>query len=220
MRFFLNYIAVLKGKMLWGIFCFLTGQIWANGFEGSIIWVKQSLYDTTFYTYYISGDRIRIEEKNNRNEVRMVYLVNIAKEDVFVIDPARKMYTKLKKTSTEKTETKQFVVKKTDNYKIINGVKCYQWRVKNVHRNSEMTYWVAQKNFDFFDKMVKVLNQADKCWEFFNCIPNTSGYFPMLYEERTLLRDKKMQTFVIKIEQHRIDPSVFNIPKEYTLYVM
>ncbi|MGC8803030.1 MAG: DUF4412 domain-containing protein [Bacteroidales bacterium] len=220
MKYFLNYKEVLKGKLWWGLLFFSVSQSWANSFEGSITWVKQSLYDTTFYTYYISGDRIRIDEKDSRNEVRRVYLVNIAKEDVYIIDPSRKMYTKLKKMLSAPKESKHFVVKKTDNFKIIKGVKCYQWRVKNVHLNSEITYWVAQKNFDFFDKMVKVLNQTDKSWEFFNSIPQSSGYFPMLYEERTLLRDKKMKTFVLEIEQHRIDSSVFNIPKDYTHFVM
>lgn len=220
MKYFLNYRRVLKGKLLWGLLFFAVECVWGNNFEGSITWVKQSLYDTTFYTYYISGERIRIEEKDSKKAVRMVYLINIAKEDVFIIDPTRKMYTKLNKLPTAQKDSKQFIVKKTNNYKIIKGVKCYQWRVKNIHQNAEITYWVAQKNFDFFDKMVKVLNQTDKSWEFFVNIPHSAGYFPMLYEERTLLRDRKMQTFVIKIEQHQIDPSVFQIPQEYTLFVM
>ncbi|MCX7986783.1 MAG: DUF4412 domain-containing protein [Bacteroidales bacterium] len=206
-------------RILWVIVT-LSTRLWASGFEGSITWIKQSPYDTTFYTYYISNDRIRIEEKDNKKNIRHVYLININKEEVFIIDPAKKMYTKLKKSTSRSKDANHFIVKKTNNYKIIKGVKCYQWRVKNVHRNCEITYWVAQKNFDFFDKMVKVLNNTDKGWEYFNSIPHSSGYFPMLYEERTLLRDKRMQTSVIKIEQHRIDSSIFQIPKDYILFIM
>jgi hypothetical protein len=193
---------------------------WAKDFEGSITMVKQSVYDTVYYTYYVSNGRIRIEEKDKSNEVKMVYIVNINKEEVYIINPSKKMYTKLKKITSDNQEQQQFIIKKTDNYKLINGVRCYQWRVKNIHRNTEITYWVAQKNFDFFDKMVKVLNKTDKSWEFFNNIPNAAGYFPMLYVERTLLRDEKMRTAVLKIEPHRIDSSIFQIPKDYMLFVM
>jgi hypothetical protein len=68
--------------------------------------------------------------------------------------------------------------------------------------------------------MVKVLNHTDKSWEFFSSIPNSAGYFPMVYEERTLLRDKRTQATVLSIEHHQIDSSIFQIPKGYTLFVM
>ncbi len=192
----------------------------ANGFEGSITMIRQSVYDTTYYTYYVSKDRIRIEEKNNRKELQRILLINIAKEDVFVIDPVKKMYTKLRKLNEPIPDNRQFVIRKLNNYKIINGVKCYQWRVKNQSRNTEVTYWVAQYDFDFFEKMVKILNYTDRSWDFFSIIPNNQGFFPMLSVERTLLREEKMRTAVLKIEKRAIDSSFFKIPKGYIYFVM
>ncbi len=220
MNFLLNYIVVRRGIFLWGFLYMSFLSLNANNFEGSITWLKQSLYDTTYYTYYVSQNRIRIEEKDVHFSVRKIYIINIEKEDVFIIDPIKKMYTKLNKNKDFRKETNQFIVNKTDNYKVIKGVKCYQWRVKNVQRNTEVTYWVAQKNFDFFEKMVKILNNTDKSWDYFNCIPQNSGFFPMIYEERTLLRDKKSQMSVLKIELHHIDSSLFKIPQGYTLFIM
>jgi hypothetical protein len=192
----------------------------AKSFEGSITMVKESFYDTTFFTYYVSDGRIRIEECNSKKELQSVYLVNIIKEEVFVINPLKRMYTKLKKLDNALLAQNNFSIKKTDNYKLIKGVKCYQWRVKNREKNSEISYWVTQNNFDFFEKMVKVLNQTDRSWEFFNRIPNTQGFFPMLYVERNLLRDEKMRTAVLQIEQRPVDSSVFSIPKGFKMFIM
>lgn len=199
---------------------FVPLVIEAKSFEGSITMVKESFYDTTFFTYYVSDGRIRIEERNSRKEMQTVYLVNIDKKEVFVIDPLKKMYTKLKKLDNAENAEEHFSIKKTDNYKLIKGTKCFQWRVKNSEKNSEISYWVTQNNFDFFEKMVKVLNQTDRSWEFFNRIPNTQGFFPMLYVERNLLRDEKMRTAVLQIEERTVDTSIFNIPKGFKMFIM
>jgi hypothetical protein len=192
----------------------------AKSFEGSITMVKESFYDTTFFTYYVSDNRIRIEERNSKKDLQTVYLVNIDKKEVFVIDPLKKMYTKLKKISNTENAEEHFTIKKTDNYKLIKGIKCFQWRVKNSDKNSEISYWVTQNNFDFFEKMVNVLNQTDRSWEFFNRIPNNQGFFPMLYVERNLLRDEKMRTAVLQIVERSIDTSIFNIPKGFKMFIM
>lgn len=202
------------------VLIWVTKLLLANGFEGSITMIRQSVYDTTYYTYYVSKDRIRIEEKNNRKEVQRILLVNVAKEEVFIIDPIKKMYSKLRKLNEPIPDNRQFVIRKSDNYKIINGVRCYQWRVKNQSKNSEVTYWVAQYDFDFFEKMVKILNNTERSWDFFSIIPNNQGFFPMLSIERTLLREEKTRTAVLKIEKHTLDSSIFKIPKGYVYFVM
>ena len=33
------------------------------------------------------------------------------------------------------------------------GYKCYQWRVKNLEENTEISYWVAEDNFMFFEEL-------------------------------------------------------------------
>ncbi|HEY9123240.1 MAG TPA: DUF4412 domain-containing protein, partial [Bacteroidales bacterium] len=200
------------------VFIFPKG-VQASGFEGKITMVKQSYYDTTYFTYYVSNDRIRIEEYNKSKELQQVYLVNINKEEVFVINPQKKIYTKLNKVPANKN-SEHFQVKKTHNSKNIKGVQCYQWRVKNKECNTEISYWVAKQNFDFFEKMVQVLNKTDKSWEYFNKIPNTQGFFPMLYEERTLLRDEKNKTAVLNIEKKKVDSMKFVIPNDYQYFTI
>ena len=199
---------------------FLPICLWANGFEGSITLVKETCFDTTFFTYYVSDGKIRIEEFNSKKLLQTIFIVNTHNEDVFIINPEKKLYTKLVKKPQGNSEEKQFTISKTTNNKMINGVKCFQWRVKNKEKNSEIAYWVTQNDFNFFEKMVKILNHTDRSWEFFNHIPQSQGYFPMMSVERNLVRDEKMRTSVIQINRKSIDSSVFRIPADYKMFVM
>jgi hypothetical protein len=194
--------------------------LFAKGFEGSITLVKETCFDTTFFTYYVSDGKIRIEEFNSKKNLQSVFIVNTNNEDVFIINPEKKLYTKLIKKPMGIGEEKQFSINKTSDFKMINGVKCYQWRVKNKEKNTEIAYWVTQNDFTFFEKMVKILNHTDKSWEFFNHIPQTQGYFPMVSVERNLVRDEKMRTSVLQINRKSIDSSIFKIPANYKMFVM
>lgn len=183
-------------------------------FEGKITMVKETCFDTLYYTYFISKNNVRIEESNARKTITGIYLVNMEKEEVFFIHPSKSIYTKLRKQVSAETNG-NFEIRKTENYKLVNGVKCFQWRVRNKTKNTEFAYWVTQNDFEFFDKMVSVLNQHTLRWEFFNQIPNTKGFFPMLSEERTLVRDQKMRTAVLQIKRKTLDDTIFNIPSAY-----
>jgi hypothetical protein len=192
----------------------------AGGFEGSIILVKESCYDTSFFTYYVSDGKIRIEELDSKKLLQNIYLINTSTEEVFVVDPAKKLYTKLKKKNQADSEEKQYTILKTTNYKLINDIKCFQWRVKCKEKNTEISYWVTQNDFVFFEKMVKILNQTERSWEFFTHIPQTQGFFPMLSVERNLVRDEKNRTSVLQINRKPVDSSMFRIPNGYKLFAI
>jgi hypothetical protein len=192
----------------------------AGGFEGSILLVKESCYDTAFYTYYVSDGKIRIERLTSKKQLQNVYIINTQNEEVYIVDPSKKLYAKLKKKSPETNNESKFTILKTANFKSINGIKCFQWRVKSREKNTEISYWVTQNNFDFFEKMVKILNQTDLSLEFFSQIPQSQGFFPMLSVERNLVRDEKNRTSVIQINRKSIDSAMFHIPSDYKLFAI
>jgi|GEM_PF-192013 len=202
------------------ILCMFFMSFKLYGFEGSIMLVKESCYDTTFFTYYISDGKIRIDEFSSKKVLQDIYIVNTNTEEVFVINPSKKLYTKLKKRVTNINDDKHFIILKTANSKLINGILCYQWRVKDKEKNSEMSYWVTQNDFDFFEKMVRILNQTERTWEYFEHIPGSQGYFPMLSVERNLVRDEKMRTSVLQINRKPIDSVLFHIPTGYKLFTI
>ena len=202
------------------LFLVLSQHLFSTDFEGKITMVKETCFDTVYYNYFISKNNIRIEEMDTKKEIKGIYLVKLDKEEVYFVHPQKEMYTKIRKHKFNSQNQNQFEIRKTENFKIINGSMCFQWRVKNKSKNTEFAYWVTQNNFAFFEKMVKVLNQHDLYWEFFNKIPENQGFFPMISEERNLVRDMKMTTEVLQINRKNIDRSLFFIPSDYKLMTM
>lgn len=188
-----------------------------DSFEGKIDIVQKTCYETMYFTYLIQDDNVRIDKFDHDHKILQSLIIDLSKEEVFILSPDKKLYTKLETTIDNSAETENFSISKTDNSKLVNGVKCNQWRVKNIDRNTEVAYWVVQDNYYFFNDLIKLLNRTDKTYEFFGKIPETHGFFPMLSVERTLLRKEKLRTSVVNIDEKKIDDSVFTIPEDYTI---
>lgn len=188
-----------------------------KSFEGSINLVQKSHYETSYYTYLIKNNDIRINKFDDNHVLIQALLINIKNEQIFILSPSKKLYTQIDLSNTKDTNNENFIVLKTENSRMINDCKCYQWRVKNKDRNSEVAYWVLQNNFYFFGDLVKLLNQTDKTYEYFEKIPETQGFFPLLSVERTSLRKEKFRICVIDINPQKLNKSNFNIPSDFKL---
>ena len=188
-------------------------------FEGRIELVQESHYEKSYFTYFVKDNHVRIDQFDNEHQLNQSYIIHIKEEEVFVLSPTKKLYTKLALSEKEKQLSNNFKIIKTENSRLINGFNCYQWRVKNTERNTETAYWVSQNNFYFFENLIKLLNRTDKTFEFFEIIPDTQGFFPMLCVERTLLRKEKLRTYVLTINNEKLDESRFQIPSNYELII-
>ncbi|HSH50481.1 MAG TPA: DUF4412 domain-containing protein, partial [Bacteroidales bacterium] len=134
---------------------------------------------------------------------------------IIVLSPSKKLYTYLELSSNSNTPNKNFTVIKTDNIRMIKGKECYQWRVRNVEQNTEVTYWVSESNFHFFNDFIKLLNCTERTFTFYEKIPDSQGFFPMYTVERTLLRKIKKQISVIEINHQKVNDTTFEIPKNF-----
>ena len=193
----------------------LTIAMKAEGFEGSITFVKETFYDTSYMICYVKGNLIRLEELNSKKQIINIFLVDEQKESILLINPEKKLYSKLNQKATIKSCCDKFVIQKTDISKVINGELCYQWRVKCKESNSEISYWVMQTNFHFFEKFVHIFGDTENNWRFFSQIPDSQGYFPMLCIERNLVRDEKQRTWVSKINHQQVNDRMFQVPNDY-----
>jgi len=188
-----------------------------NAFEGSIEIVCSSFYDTSYFTYFVKNKNVRIDKFDENNSLIQSMIIDLDKDEIFILSPDKKLYKQLT-INTELTQPEEgFIVLKTENSRIVNGLECYQWRVRNTERNMEVAYWVWQDNFYFFEELVHLLNRTDKNYEFFDKIPETLGFFPMLTVERTLLRREKSRASVLNINNKTIDESIFKVPSNYEL---
>ncbi len=191
-------------------------------FEGSIYFSQEMLSDTFYYTYYIKGRMVRMDEYNRCKTCRIAnnyLLFDLNKKTIVAVSPSRKMYLDLAvKPAQIDMNDENYKIIKTNNCKKIQNYPCYQWRVRNKSQNTEISYWVAKDNFDFFIDLLTIWNRSERHALYFLKIPDSKGYFPILSEERTTLREQKMTLRVISIEKKELDKNLFILPKDYKSY--
>ena len=190
-----------------------------ESFEGSIEMIQESYYDTSYFTYFVKKENVRIDKFDNNHTLIQSLLINLEKEQIYILNPSKKLYTKSNINSKPNPDSENFTILKTENSRMVDEYVCYQWRVKNKERNTEISYWVSQNNFYFFEELVRLINNTDKTYEFFEKIPETQGFFPMLCVERTLLRKEKYRLYVINITPKTISDNIFKIPSDFELVV-
>ena len=190
-------------------------------FEGSIKFVQITLNDTNYYTYHIKGNKVRLDVHENCKSCQNIdnsMIFDLDKKTIIALNPSRKLYINVPAKPYIEKENDQYQIIKSRNSKKIHGYKCYQWRVKNDKEKTEIAYWVANDNFNFFEDFLKLWNRSEKHALYYLQIPDTKGFFPMLSVERTILRDQKMKLEVINIERKKLDESLFDIPENYQSY--
>ncbi len=190
-----------------------------ESFEGSIEMIQESYYDISYFTYFVKKENVRIDKFDNKHILTQSLLINLEKEQIYILNPSKKLYTKSDINSKPNPDSENFTILKTENSRMVGEYVCYQWRVKNTERNTEVSYWVSQNNFYFFEELVRLINNTDKTYEFFEKIPETQGFFPMLCVERTLLRKEKYRLYVINITPNAISDDMFKIPSDFELVV-
>jgi hypothetical protein len=188
---------------------------WAQTFEGSIEFKRILPNDTSIYIYHVKGNKVRIDEMASDGKgVEGTMLVNLADKKMFALSHDRKLFME-RPFKADESSKMNLEVERSGNTKFINGFECSQWRVKNREKDSEITYWVAEGNFDFFLPLLQTINRKDNFATFYMQVPGTKGFFPMLAVERSLLRDEKGRLQVTKITKKSLDASFMEIPKGY-----
>jgi len=188
----------------------------AQSFEGVIEFKKQTTMDTVNYVYYIKGDKIRLDEIGNKSQkVEGSFIIDLKVNSMVSLSHERKLYI-------EQTANPPAIiagkpeVKKTGNVKTIQGMKCSEYIVRNPDDKAQVTYWMASGNFDFFFKLLKVLNRKDKSAVYVQQITNSEGMFPFLSSQVNLETNKEeVKMEVTKFEKKTIDTSKFEIPEDY-----
>lgn len=189
-----------------------------KSFEGVIKYVQNSETDVVYYNYYIKGKKVRVDVVEN-NQVDNSFLFDLEKQSIIALSASKKLFTGIPcRPFRKNTNTDDLIIIKSMNSKVINGYTCYQWRVKSKSQKTEVAYWVANENFDFFRDLLSLWNRSEKYSNFFLNIPDANGYFPMLSIERTLLRDEKSRLAVVEIKNQKIDEKIFSIPTNYNAY--
>ena len=188
----------------------------AQSFEGMIEFKKQTTTDTVSYVYYVKGDKVRLDEIGNKSKkVEGSFIIDLKTKQMLSLSHERKRYIE-QSPGTPATMNGKAEVKKTGNTKTIQGTKCTEYEVINEEEKVKVTYWLASGNYNFFSRLLKVLNRKDKSAVYFQQITGVDGMFPFLSVQvnmETNTEEVKME--VTKIQKKSIDDSMFEVPKDY-----
>ena len=187
----------------------------AQSFEGTIFFTRSNETDVVKYAYHVKGDKVRIDEYDeNLEKVLGTLLVNLTTEELLALSHQRHLFMERQNKDYDSSFGKSVAVT-SGNKKNIMGRTCQQVRVKNTDANREISYWVAEGNFDFFPKLMKVLKRKDNFATYYMQIPDTGGKMPIHATERDLMRNQKGSLVIDKIEEQELAAEMFEVPKDY-----
>lgn len=189
----------------------------AQSFEGNIEFKMETNKDTSTNIYYVKGSDVRLDQIGHKSgKVEGSFLFNLATKEIKFVNPIRKVWGE-HKSETAPTIKGACVSTKGAATKMVQGVKCTEYTVKNTEENTTITYWIASGKFDFFAPLVKAWNRKDKQSIYFNQIKDLpKGAMPFLSEEKQISDGKLVSKLeVSKMNKGSVDASKLSIPADY-----
>ena len=188
----------------------------ANPFEGVIYFQKTEGDDITFFKYYVKGDKIRIEDVNEGGKLNGILLIDMKTVSLKMLSCSAQLYIVV--PLSPPAEKPQVKIEKTGEIKIINGEECELWKVVDAQEFSRYEYWVNEGNYSFFSPMLRILNRKDKIALAWVSLDVNDNYFPFEGTEYSSTGKVITRLKVIEIKEKVLDPELFNIPSNYSLF--
>ncbi len=188
----------------------------AQSFEGTIEFKKETSTDTVSYIYSVKGDKVRLDEIGSKSKkVEGSFLIDLKTNQMLSLSHDRKLYIE-QAPGTPAVVNGKCEVKKTGNVKTILGMKCSEYIVKNDEEKVQVTYWLANGKYDFFPKVLKILNRKDKSAVYFQQITGVEGMFPFLSSQMNLETGKEeIKMEATKVDKKTVGADMFEVPKNY-----
>jgi len=186
-------------------------------FEGVIKFKKYKTTETINYTYYVKGDKVRIDEFGKEDKLKGIMLIDSKKEDVTALSPERKLY--MDATNSRQPAKSETKVTKTSKKQKVNGQDCTEWFVINEKEGLLVTYQVIDEaKYSFFEPMLRTLNRKDRLSKYWLDIPGIENRFTMVGVEKYADGKQKVKLEVVEIKEEKIDDKLFDIPSDYVKF--
>jgi len=196
---------------------FLSAMAVAQSYEGTIEFKMETTKDTTTNIYYVKGNDVKLDQIGRKSgKVEGSFVFNLSTKEIKFVNPVRKVWGE-HKSETAPVIKGTCVSTKGTGTKTIQGIKCTEYKVKNVEENTEITYWIASGKYDFFVPLVKAWNRKDKQSIYFNQLKDLpKGAMPLLSEEKQISDGKLISKLeVSKMSKGGVDASKLAIPADY-----
>lgn len=187
----------------------------SKGFEGTIDITKINFKDTSYYRYYVTQNKIKIDELDVYGAANGSIIIDLNNKKVHTMSSHWNLFMELNNNPEVKDYSNSKFIK-TDETKEINGYDCTKWEVENTSINSTTSFWVVkQKQFIFFTRLLNIFEHKDNIAQLFLNIPENNNVYPMLSIEHDFDGNFKSKIETTRIVEKNIDKSIFNIPKDF-----
>lgn len=184
-------------------------------FEGKIYFRYQKPDGKKIYVYYVKGDRVRIDAIVD-GKIEATNLVNTKTKEMFAISPKNKLYMKKDYKPADYSRNPEIKVEKTGNQQTFHGYNCDEFKVTDEGKGTFLTYYVSQKNFDFFKPMLECINRKEDISTHYFQIENLNRDFPFVGLQRNANGLEVSRLEVTMISNETIEDTWFDIPYNYT----
>lgn len=207
-------VAVLAIVMMVGTVAYKPAD--SASFEGTIEFKTVTATDTTNRIYYVKGDKVRIDEMGSKSKKpEGSFIIDLTAKTMMFLSHDRKLYGDQPTGGTPNKPGGTCEVSKGKGSKTLAGYKCTEWIVKNKEENTQISFYLGSGKFDFFNKMLTVLNRKDKFATYFQQLTKTDGMHPMLAIMSPMDGKEKERMEVTKVEKKAVDAKQFEIPTGY-----
>jgi|SRR6185312_5458556 len=195
------------------------GQKAGGGFEGQIDFWSYNGVDTSYYTYYVKGNHIKVsntDPKSNNDEGN--YLVDLSTKKNTALSPVRHVYFDQPSPAAVKPAGSPKVTK-TANTKTILGLKCTEYVVEDAEEGIRIHYWMTGTTYGFVYELLKVLNRKDKFSEYllylYSSTKGTEGMMPIVADQTDMSGASKGAMQTTKVTPGNVVDGTFSIPAGY-----
>lgn len=191
----------------------------SQSFEGRIQFTFRTPKDTTTNVYQVKGDKVRLDQYGSKSKnVEGSFLFDLKAKKITGINHTRKMYDEVKPAAAPAKIPGKFTVKKSNETKSIQGMKCTKYVVTNTEDKTIYNFYIAQNKFDFFAPLMALWNRKDKASVYFQQITGLKGAFPMLAIQTDIVGNEKERIEVTQVEKKTVDATAFQAPQGYKQY--
>lgn len=186
----------------------------SDSFEGKIFFKSYKQGQEEIYVYYVKGNQVRLDQIQN-GIINGTILVNTSTKEMHALTPKHKIYYERKYNPTQYPIRKDVKVEKTGEYKEIKGFKCQKVKVSDQTKGSSITYYIAEKNFDFFRPLLKTLNRKENLSVNYHQVQGLERDFPFLGIEKNSEGKVVQRLQVTLIQEEEVKEGMFEIPYDF-----
>ncbi len=201
---------------LFSLLILYTSSFAQNNFEGKIV-MKITGKETSNMVYYLKGDNARMEVESRGHTVAILH--NKKDSNSKILMDEQKMYMEfpqmdIKSGDHMKESDAADKIKRTGEYKTINGYKCEKWTFKDDENSGEA--WMTDELGGFFMLQNPMVKNPQDEWQ----QKLVGNYFPMLVIVKDDSGEKEFTMEVVSVDKMSLNKDLFEVPAGYKKFNM